>query len=307
MSCYLCDDGDAAVTPRQGARVSRVHCGRCGKYCIEIDAIVELKDVEDHLHLLSGLTRQHASRYGTEFVLCAGQIKKLIATAPTRVDEKIESLVARLAERSPYPGASIPLQPIMDYPLAYCRSQDELRYFTRYLESQKLIAHGAHSSNSQVTCTLTVEGWSFFYQHSKIGSRSDKAFVAMSFDRSMDEAWAEGIAPAVISTGWVPDRIDKHRHNNDITDEIFAHIQECKFVIAEFSGHRNGVYFEAGYARGLGKPVIWLCSAADFKGLHFDTRQFNHVKWDDVTALREELEIQIRATIGRGPHSELRT
>ena len=30
-------------------------------------------------------------------------------------------------------------------------------------------------------------------------------------------------------------------------------------VVADFTGHRGGVYFEAGFARGLGIPVVWTC------------------------------------------------
>ncbi len=32
-----------------------------------------------------------------------------------------------------------------------------------------------------------------------------------------------------------------------------------RFMIADFTGHRGGVYFEAGFAHGLGIPVIWTC------------------------------------------------
>lgn len=35
-------------------------------------------------------------------------------------------------------------------------------------------------------------------------------------------------------------------------------INSCKFVIADFTGNRGGVYFEAGYAHGLKTCDLYL-------------------------------------------------
>ena len=44
--------------------------------------------------------------------------------------------------------------------------------------------------------------------------------------------------------------------------------KECRFVVADVTNHRNGVYFEAGYAMGMGLPVIWMCHKDDMKEAH---------------------------------------
>ena len=64
----------------------------------------------------------------------------------------------------------------------------------------------------------------------------------------------------------------------------------------------NGVYFEAGFAQGLGLKVIWTCHEDHVKDLHFDTRQENHITWENPEDLREKLKNRIRAVIGFGPH-----
>ena len=37
------------------------------------------------------------------------------------------------------------------------------------------------------------------------------------------------------------------------------------------------VYFEVGFTKGLGIPVIWTCREDDFDDLLFDTKQYNHI------------------------------
>lgn len=131
---------------------------------------------------------------------------------------------------------------------------------------------------------------------------SQTAFVAMWFAPDMTTAYDEGIAPAVEELGYRPVRIDRQEHNNKIDDEIIAEIRRARFVIADFScgpdGVRGGVYYEAGFAAGLGIPVIHMVRESDVGTLHFDTRQINHIVWSDPTDLRQKLANRIGATLG---------
>lgn len=131
---------------------------------------------------------------------------------------------------------------------------------------------------------------------------SDSAFVAMWFAPEMSAAYEEGIAPAVEKLGFRPVRIDRREHNNKIDDEIIAEIRRAHFLIADFScgpdGARGGVYYEAGFAAGAGKPVIYMVREGDLPRVHFDTRQFNHIVWVSHDDLRTRLANRIGATIG---------
>ena len=134
---------------------------------------------------------------------------------------------------------------------------------------------------------------------------SSKAFVAMWFDDSMNEAWNHGVAPAVRDTGYDPVRIDRKEHVNKIDDEIVAEIRRARFVVADFThgntGARGGVYYEAGFAHGLGIPVIFTCRKDRLEEVHFDTRQYNHIVWNDPADLRDQLVKRIAAVLGDGP------
>lgn len=142
---------------------------------------------------------------------------------------------------------------------------------------------------------------------------SEQAFVAMWFDESVDEAYEEGIEPAIRDSGYRPIRIDKKEHNNKIDDEIVREIRRSRFVVCDFTcglvEHggkrtalpRGGVYYEAGFAQGLGIPVIWVCRADHIEHVHFDTRQFNHIAWKTSEDLQTRLRNRIGAVIGDGP------
>jgi hypothetical protein len=57
------------------------------------------------------------------------------------------------------------------------------------------------------------------------------------------------------------------------------------------------VYFEAGFANGLSREVIWCCKDSETAELHFDTRHLNHIVWHDAEDLKQRLADRIRATI----------
>lgn len=121
----------------------------------------------------------------------------------------------------------------------------------------------------------------------------------MWFDKQLKPAWDNGFEPALKATGYEPIRVDHVQHNNKIDDQIIADIRLSGLLVADFTGNRGGVYFEAGFAMGLGIPVIWTCSDTkiDVENLHFDTRQYNHILWSTPEDLKVKLQNRIAATI----------
>jgi len=57
-----------------------------------------------------------------------------------------------------------------------------------------------------------------------------------------------------------------------------AAIRTARFVIADLTHDNNGAYFEAGFAEGLGLPVIYTCEAGKFdaKKTHFRYKPYAH-------------------------------
>lgn len=135
---------------------------------------------------------------------------------------------------------------------------------------------------------------------------SFQGFVAMNFHPSMDTAWSDGFDKAIKLAGYRPLRIDNKEFLGGISDEIIAEIRRSRFLVADYTGQKNGVYFEAGFALGLGIPVIPACRKDEIAGLHFDIRHINTLVWDEPGDLAHKLQIRIRAVIGEGPFPDSR-
>lgn len=150
---------------------------------------------------------------------------------------------------------------------------------------------------------ITPEGWREVDRLRQVNQESALGFVAMSFHADLIELYDQAIAPGIRFAGFEAVRVDRKEHNNRIDDEIIATIKSSRFLIADFSIERGGIYFESGYALGLGLPVIWMVRDDQLHAVHFDTRQYNFIRWKsgNWTDLQRALKNRIEATIGRGP------
>jgi hypothetical protein len=128
---------------------------------------------------------------------------------------------------------------------------------------------------------------------------SNLCFIAMSFDKTLFSIYDSAIEPAIIQCGFKPLIIRKEHVNSDITinDAIIADIKKARFTIADFTFHKAGVYFEAGYALGRGQKVIYLCREDEIDKAHFDTRNYQHIVWKDTEDLKVQLISKIEAFI----------
>ena len=181
----------------------------------------------------------------------------------------------------------------------------EISYLLNYLTDKKwLKAEPAGEYNTQYL--LTVEGYARLAETGNTFRESPQAFVAMWFDPSMEPVWREGVKPAVEDAGYEPIRIDLKPHANKIDDEIIAEIRRSRFIVADFThgekGARGSVYYEAGFAHGLNIPVIFTCRKDMLDEIHFDTRQYPHIVWEDPKELGRQLAKRISAVIGDGPN-----
>ena len=180
---------------------------------------------------------------------------------------------------------------------AWGEDQAELVYLVEMLKSQNLV----QATANPFLCQITANGWEFL--QAAPASTGMICFIAMWFDESLKAIWLGPIREGVANAGYQPFRVDSKEHNDDVTDEILAGIRGSKFVLADFTGHRAGVYYEAGFAAGLGKPVVRCIRHDQVGDLHFDTRQLNHIVWREGAEedFSKSITARIVATIGQGP------
>jgi nucleoside 2-deoxyribosyltransferase len=221
-----------------------------------------------------------------------------------KVTEKQLILLRAFEKKSSFPGQSLEVISRLDYPLAWASGEDEFRYLLRSLMERNLIQRTDGSNDLADSFVyefvITATGWAFLEEHDRPAAIGDQVFVAMSFHDDLKSAWEDGISPALKKAGYRPYRVDAEPHIDRIDTKIITEIKNSQFLVADVTKQRPGVYFETGYAIGLGLPVFWCVRSDDLKNVHFDTRQYNHIVWADEKYLAEQLQLFVTAIIGKG-------
>lgn len=293
-TCLVCNTAADAVDYGAGADTI---CPRCGSFKINGIASEEMFLWSHQQRVnLSGWIREHQ---GCEIVV--SDIPRLASLKTPPVGEKAEKILLRLSTAFPKPGGQVSFDAKLSDELlgrASAFDKAELNFLLKeYLTDEK--AYLRVDGGSQ---KITPKGWAHLDALTQVNVSSSQGFIAMWFADSMNETW-KAIERGIESAGYKPHRIDQAQHNNKIDDEIIAAIRRSKFVVADFTGQRGGVYFEAGFGLGLGLQVIWLCRRDHLKKVHFDNRQYNFIRWsnDKLDELERTLKNRIEATIGPGP------
>jgi nucleoside 2-deoxyribosyltransferase len=170
-------------------------------------------------------------------------------------------------------------------------------FFLRALTGRTDLNTVSTAGGRPVEFTITPAGWERAAELAVRPNVSRTGFVALHFTPEMLRMFEEAFAPAIRRAGFEPHLANVPAHNEQIDARIVREIRQCRFVVADVTGARTGVYFEAGYALGHGRPVIWTCWEDAQHDMHFDTRQYNHILWRDASDLTEQLYERIAATI----------
>ncbi len=309
-SCKLCCIDKPPCSLVEGSyTLLRVECPRCGTYNIDDRTLSHEPDpfIKERLYLISAVARWNSER-GNVFTVKPLLLRDrsefeagILSMCPHNKQEIMNHILTYIAEKTPYTGAWITINKELDYPLFYCENKEALQFYIGHLEFLTLIGSDQSGDENLWKGRLSGYGWIRVEELAKTNIESTQAFVAMWFTDETNSAYSEGIAELEEDTGFSMLRIDMKQFNEKICDRIIAEIRKSRFLIADVTGHRQGVYFEAGYAMGLGLPVIWTCREDQIYECHFDTRQYNHITWTNASELHEKLKNRILATIGEAP------
>ncbi len=307
--CRVCNCNKVDIPVVAG--MATVNCPLCGQYRIS-DAPYIPNEIRKYCHIVSGITRNVWEATRKPFDVrsdTVAPLERLLKASPipvpreTDIPVKADLIFRHLQRQSQYPGLEVRLKGNQDYSIGFCDCSDELHFCVNYLEKRGLIEYPHPPEGADLLCRITPEGWAYL---SGIGAEvKDQGFIAMAFSLDFSNRLRDaGLIPGIEKAGYYPQRIDRKEHNNRIDDEIVAEIRKSKFVVADLTGKNAGAYFEAGFAMGLGKPVIWTCQQAEIDGgnVHFDTRQYSIVSWepDRFDDFAQRLTQRIEATLGRG-------
>lgn len=188
-----------------------------------------------------------------------------------------------------------------DASLAWAENAEELGFHFKTLLNQRWLSTYEATMDYNYHAIVSAEGWRIVEAGGSV--LPARAFVAMSFGKEMHEAWVEGLKPGIHQAGYMAHRVDSEPHLERIDLKILGDIRQSRFVVADVTQQKTGVYFEAGFALALGKSVVWTVREDELSKVHFDTRQFAHVVWKDPADLANQISGVIVGVIGRGPVS----
>ena len=159
-----------------------------------------------------------------------------------------------------------------------------------------------HNAIRGVNGILTMQGWRYYNGLPKDTTSSKKGFMAMKFKNApLRQILDAHFKPAAKQAGFELTTLDDQPVAGLIDDHMLVAIRTSAFIVADLSDKNPGAYFEAGFALGLDKPVIFTCEHKKWKRnkTHFDTNHHRTIPWDSEKPeeAAKDLKATIRATL----------
>ncbi len=302
LTCPVCKSPAKSTGPSYGP--FQIECERCGTYRLTYPALTATSLLKDshQLYLLSAALRYH-SFHKTSVLLEHDNGDELIRSIPIPNDliDAIDLILWHFADNSNRYSSVITFTPDNDYPIAATHDGEEFKYVIDSAKEEGYLEVGDEMpyAEKRVDCQLTRSGWQRIRDIKDRRIISDQAFVAMSFDSTLNFIYDNAIYLALKSCNFNPYRIDRQHFSGKVDDMIISEIRKSGILIADFTQNKPGVYFEAGFAMGLKIPVIWTCRDTDMNAVHFDTNHFSHIVWNDASDFESKLKARIEALYPR--------
>lgn len=296
--CIICKTQQAETISTD---LNEIHqnCPRCGEFRVSGTAlsIISTPLGEEKRAKLSGWVLEQ-NQSGSIPMITSDNVKKIIDRPLPSVAERATKLLLEAERGLNNLGDRFNIGDPRFLAATYSSKQRDVQYLLNILHEQSL----AEAKVLGGECEILSNGYMHLDEMRSKATTSSQGFIAMWFHDDLNEIYTKGFQSGVFEAGYDPIRIDRTEHINRIDDEIIRQINASKFIIADFTGHRGGVYFEAGYAMGCDIPVFWTCRKDDMSDLHFDIRQFNCIDWETHEDLATRLATRIESVLGLGPN-----
>ena len=319
-SCPVCKQSVKHFKDIEGFK-SEVQCNYCGEFIIgeSLQAILEQHDY-NQIRIGSWIREQNS--FGVAPELKATDFDNLISLKDKKINQKYELLLKYMYSEKTIEIVHSNLNRLY-LVLFWCEDIEELNILlSKALELNhlKLVNNGIGYKKY----SITYDGKEFV-ENLGLDNNSNKVFMAFHFTEEMKKEFELTIKRAVFDSS--EGKLEAVRvsssatdHDAKIDDELIGMIKSSKAVIADFTGNRTAVYYEAGFAMGLGIPVIWTCKDENiiegkegygkfidnegkerFKKhidlLSFDTRQYPHILWKNEEDLYKQVVNRLKAKI----------
>ena len=309
QTCAICDEVLASIRPVAGKLAGmfyQLNCPRCGEFeishMLKESAAMTLNDDPEKQMLLSHYVRK-LQRSNVLPEVTSSFIKNVLEHYKLPMPaEQADNLVLWLGRTLVAAEAFQDIDGRAMQAIIGGATKDAVHYIASHLAEEGLISYGPGPGggiDAEWRIGLKFLGWKEFQRLESESIESRIVFMAMKFNMpELDLIVEQVFRPAVAATGFELRVLTDVPVAGLIDDRMRVEIRRSRFMLADITHSNLGAYWEAGFAEGLGKPVIYTCKKSEFTNSHFDTNHHLTVMWhDDHDAVAAELKNTIRATL----------
>ena len=324
IKCYVCQnaDGGSCCSVKHyihdNSPVNIYDCDICGRYAIQNTF---------ELFIVEKLNKQ-SNRAFLSHILCkASHEKQLPIITPEWLNDFLKSentlpnpivqtanMIRYIGDTVSQSGNAIEQLPLNFHAIIGALNRESAIRLVKELIERRLLTTDGLGTAVRVDSTgrphqeftnisLTLDGWEKYEAEKRGQFSGNYGFIAMQFNDDNLDAFVRDVVKPAVKDGIGYELVDmRDVPEAGIIDNIMRiQIRDAAFVIADLTHDNNGAYWEAGYAEGLGKPVIYICEKTKFDNekSHFDTNHCTTVPWsiDNDEGFKKELIATIRRSL----------
>ena len=294
INCPIC--GNKSQEESTNSDGYHILCPKCGEFFISRTLKINLEYESNRVHnsKISSYISEQNKLFDNLPELLTTNLDKIISQREKTIKEKFDCFMKTISTLN---NGQINQN---DFNHCYIYDDNELGIFYQKALDNKYINGTIHKhmqGSMLMYQGICFDGLEYIESLAQTNENSKNVFVAFHFTKELKEIFDNDVKEIVEELGLNYIRVSSSTTdtNKTINDEIIGKIKSSKIVIADFTGQRNSVYFEAGFALGLNIPVIWTCKKEEEKELSFDTRQYPHTLWETKEDLKEQLRNRIKA------------
>jgi len=279
-------------------------CPNCGRFILSGTAKTMVKSRVAESPIFSAILSHAVRRMQRidEWPLIASDVISRLEKDGRLPDpvEQGENLVLWLGQTQEHPGDKVEIEWCNYRARIGAFNENGVAFILKSLVEQRLIEADIFYGGAQAN--LSFDGWKLFNKLLRRSHTGPRAFMAMPFGiTELDQLYRDYFKPAVAAAGFDLVRLDEEPQAGSIDERLRVEIRKSRFIVADLTHGNPGAYWEAGFAEGLGKPVIYTCKKTifDSHGTHFDTNHLQTVVWaiEQLPEAAEELKTTVRATL----------
>lgn len=311
LHCPICKTNLSQQASNFGMGAISINCQNCGGYELGrefyVDKLENNRLKNSQRAILSYAIRRMKREGSRPFIFEDNAQSILQSTALPSATEQLDNLVLYLGKELEEPGELLSgLDPNTMRAILGAITETGADWVLKKAMQLELVEAISSFGGGISNVTLSISGWQRFTELQTTTLVSKRAFMAMKFgDEEMNNVFINCFKPAATRAGYNLVKLDDEPMAGLIDDRLRLEIRTSRFLIADLSHANKGAYWEAGYAEGLGRPVIYTCKSSIFEHEdanmrpHFDTNHYLTVPWDssDLQQAADKLTATIRVTL----------